>query len=78
MPEIKTRESLTDVLTTIIFLATAQHGAVNIGQAEYYGYVPNRPLRLHKGMPGKFEFYRYDRYRKFGNGGRGIHCVRFA
>jgi Lipoxygenase len=41
-------KDLADVLATIIFTATAQHSAVNFGQYEYAGWVPNMPFALYQ------------------------------
>ncbi|WP_404790775.1 lipoxygenase family protein [Altericista sp. CCNU0014] len=40
-------EDLTAILTTLIFTATAQHSAVNFGQYEYAGWVPNMPFAIY-------------------------------
>jgi arachidonate 15-lipoxygenase len=48
---ISTRELLVNTLTNIIFLASAQHSAINFSQYQYLGYVPNRPNVMFKGMP---------------------------
>jgi Lipoxygenase len=41
-------EDLAAILTNIIFTATAQHSAVNFGQYEYAGWVPNMPFALYQ------------------------------
>jgi hypothetical protein len=41
--ELSTRDELVDLLTTIIFTASAGHSATNNGQYEMYGYIPNAP-----------------------------------
>eukprot|EP00808_Paulinella_micropora_P025155 g26250.t1 len=43
--------SLTELLATLIFVASCGHSAVNFGQLDYYTFVPGRPLFLTKGMP---------------------------
>ncbi|GKB51635.1 lipoxygenase 1, chloroplastic [Tanacetum coccineum] len=44
-------EDLTAILTTIIWLASAQHAALNFGQYPYGGYIPNRPPRMRRLIP---------------------------
>ena len=46
--ELSSIEDLTEILTNIIFTATAQHSAVNFGQYEYAGWVPNMPFALYQ------------------------------
>jgi len=41
---ISTRQHLTEVLTSIIYLASAFHAVQNNAQFDYFGYVPNKPL----------------------------------
>jgi len=43
--------TLIDFLTSIIWTCSAQHSAVNFGQYDYYGFVPNRPFMLRLKMP---------------------------
>ncbi|MBD2354181.1 SRPBCC family protein [Tolypothrix sp. FACHB-123] len=49
--KIETQELLVNTLTNIIFLASAQHSAINFSQYQALGYVPNRPNVLYKGLP---------------------------
>lgn len=44
--EIKTLDDLKDLLTSLIFSATALHGAMNTMQYEVYGFVPNSPVAM--------------------------------
>jgi len=44
--KITTREQLADVLTTIIWTASAQHAAVNFIQYDMLSFVPNMPLAI--------------------------------
>lgn len=44
-------EGLVDLLTSIIFNATAQHGSMNFLQYEVYGFVPNSPVAMHSPPP---------------------------
>ncbi|KAL5976044.1 putative lipoxygenase 8, chloroplastic [Asimina triloba] len=50
-PTLTTPKDLTQVLTTIIWVASAHHAAVNFGQYDYGGYFPNRPSILRTNMP---------------------------
>ncbi|KAF0891332.1 hypothetical protein E2562_009494 [Oryza meyeriana var. granulata] len=42
-PPLSTPADLASILTTLIWLASAQHAALNFGQYPLGGYVPNRP-----------------------------------
>lgn len=50
-PKLETTDDLVSVLTTIIWLASAQHAALNFGQYPYGGYVPNRPPLMRRLIP---------------------------
>lgn len=50
-PKLATPKDLTSVLTTLIWLASAQHAALNFGQYPYGGYVPNRPPLMRRLIP---------------------------
>ncbi|XP_078181016.1 putative linoleate 9S-lipoxygenase 4 [Carex rostrata] len=50
-PKMQTVEELTKTCTTIIWVASALHAAVNFGQYPYAGYLPNRPTVTRKPMP---------------------------
>ncbi|KAH9602547.1 hypothetical protein KSS87_020897 [Heliosperma pusillum] len=50
-PELKTPEDLTKILTILIWLASAQHAALNFGQYPYGGYAPNRPVLMRRLIP---------------------------
>ncbi|XP_003383419.1 PREDICTED: arachidonate 5-lipoxygenase-like [Amphimedon queenslandica] len=50
---IDSKNSLIDTCTLIMFTGSAQHAAVNFGQFEIYGYVPNAPFALHEPPPTK-------------------------
>ncbi len=41
-------DDLIEIITTIIFLATTQHAAVNFGQYDYGAWVANRPFALYQ------------------------------
>ncbi|PSR96203.1 Linoleate 13S-lipoxygenase [Actinidia chinensis var. chinensis] len=50
-PTLATPDDLTSILTTLIWLASAQHAALNFGQYPYGGYVPNRPPLMRRFIP---------------------------
>ncbi|KAK9081615.1 hypothetical protein Syun_031398 [Stephania yunnanensis] len=50
-PELNDADSLVSVLTTLIWLASAQHAALNFGQYPYGGYIPNRPPLMRRLIP---------------------------
>lgn len=52
-PEMQTREELIKTCTTIIWVASALHAAINFGQYPYGGYIPNRPTVTRRLMPEK-------------------------
>lgn len=50
-PRLDGHESLVQVLTTIIWVASGHHAAVNFPQYPYAGYLPNRPTVARRNMP---------------------------
>ncbi|KDP26771.1 hypothetical protein JCGZ_17929 [Jatropha curcas] len=50
-PELNTKEDLSGILTTMIWIASGQHAAINFGQYPFGGYVPNRPTLMRKLIP---------------------------
>ncbi|XP_021282192.1 linoleate 9S-lipoxygenase 6-like [Herrania umbratica] len=52
-PKMQTREELIQSCTTIIWIASALHAAVNFGQFAYSGYSANRPTLSRRLMPEK-------------------------
>lgn len=50
-PRLDTAEDLVSILTTLIWLASAQHAALNFGQYPFGGYVPNRPPLMRRLLP---------------------------
>ncbi|XP_052194519.1 probable linoleate 9S-lipoxygenase 5 [Diospyros lotus] len=50
-PKMQTRKELIDSCTTIIWVASALHAAVNFGQYPYAGYLPNRPTISRRFIP---------------------------
>ncbi|OMO86803.1 Lipoxygenase [Corchorus capsularis] len=51
--ELTDRESLARALTTLIWITSGLHAAVNFGQYAYAGWPPNRPMLLRKFIPKK-------------------------
>ncbi|KAF5466362.1 hypothetical protein F2P56_016293 [Juglans regia] len=50
-PSLANADDLVSILTTLIWLASAQHAALNFGQYPYGGYVPNRPPLMRRLIP---------------------------
>ncbi|CAN6220783.1 unnamed protein product [Urochloa humidicola] len=50
-PALNCHDNLVQVLSTIIWVASAHHAAVNFGQYPYAGYFPNRPTTARRIMP---------------------------
>ncbi|CAL4926821.1 unnamed protein product [Urochloa decumbens] len=50
-PKMDTVQQLARTCTTIIWVASALHAAVNFGQYPYAGYLPNRPTVSRRPMP---------------------------
>lgn len=50
-PTLECADDLVSILTTVIWLASAQHAALNFGQYPYGGYVPNRPPLMRRLLP---------------------------
>ncbi|XP_026409632.1 probable linoleate 9S-lipoxygenase 5 [Papaver somniferum] len=50
-PKMQTLSELTQSCTTIIWISSALHAAVNFGQYPYAGYLPNRPTTSRRFMP---------------------------
>ncbi|KAK6802421.1 hypothetical protein RDI58_000201 [Solanum bulbocastanum] len=49
--EFKTLNDLIDIVTTIIWVTSGHHVAVNFGQYSYAGYFPNKPTIARSKMP---------------------------
>lgn len=52
-PPLATPSDLTYILTTLIWLCSAQHAALNFGQYPLGGYIPNRPPLMRRLIPSK-------------------------
>ncbi|KAI8528010.1 hypothetical protein RHMOL_Rhmol12G0118400 [Rhododendron molle] len=54
-PKLNTKEDLSGILTTMIWIASGQHAAINFGQYPFGGYVPNRPTIMRRLIPQEDE-----------------------
>lgn len=52
-PNLKTQTDLIQILTTMIWVSSGHHAAVNFGQYTYAGYFPNRPTIARTKMPNE-------------------------
>ncbi|XP_072977976.1 putative lipoxygenase 5 [Typha angustifolia] len=52
-PRLATPADLVSLLTTLIWLASAQHAALNFGQYPLGGYIPNRPPLMRRLVPAE-------------------------
>ncbi|KAK9829773.1 hypothetical protein WJX72_007819 [[Myrmecia] bisecta] len=52
-PQMRTVADLTRILTTIAWTASAHHAAVNFGQYDFSGFMPNRSPMTRKALPAK-------------------------
>ncbi|KAG9159927.1 hypothetical protein Leryth_005680 [Lithospermum erythrorhizon] len=52
-PVLKTQQDLIEIVSTIIFVASGHHAAVNFGQYDFAGYFPNRPTIARTKMPNE-------------------------
>lgn len=50
-PKLDTPEDITGILTTMIWIASGHHAAVNFGQYDYAAYFPSRPTIARAKMP---------------------------
>ncbi|KAJ0807652.1 putative linoleate 13S-lipoxygenase [Helianthus annuus] len=50
-PQLKTRQDLIKIITTIMWVCSGHHSAVNFGQYDFAGYFPNRPTIARTKMP---------------------------
>ncbi|XP_010932453.2 putative lipoxygenase 5 [Elaeis guineensis] len=52
-PRLGSPADLSSILTTLLWLASAQHAALNFGQYPLGGYVPNRPPLMRRLVPAE-------------------------
>ncbi|KAJ7980729.1 Lipoxygenase [Quillaja saponaria] len=50
-PSLKTPKDLIHIITTIVWVTSGHHAAVNFGQYAFAGYFPNRPTIARTNMP---------------------------
>jgi hypothetical protein len=60
---LDSRGALVQILTTIVWIASCHHAAVNFGQYEYAGFMPNHPTMTRRLIPspGTPEFWELQR-----------------
>ncbi|KAI5057411.1 hypothetical protein GOP47_0027426 [Adiantum capillus-veneris] len=63
-PQLKTPQDLKSILSTIIWITSGFHAAINFGQYDYAGYVPNRPCMTRRLIPEDGDFSSFD-YHEF-------------
>lgn len=52
-PRLSTPGDLASLLTTLVWLCSAQHAALNFGQYPLGGYIPNRPPLMRRLVPAE-------------------------
>ncbi|KAK7255639.1 hypothetical protein RIF29_29054 [Crotalaria pallida] len=52
-PKLQTRDELIEIASTLIWISSALHAAVNFGQYPYGGYILNRPTLSRRFIPEK-------------------------
>ncbi|KAI3822898.1 hypothetical protein L1987_10499 [Smallanthus sonchifolius] len=52
-PQLKTQEDMIKIITTIMWVSSGHHSAVNFGQYDFAGYFPNRPTIARTKMPNE-------------------------
>ncbi|KAE8820158.1 lipoxygenase [Hordeum vulgare] len=70
-PNMVTVQELAKTCTTIIWVASALHAAVNFGQYPYAGYLPNRPTVSRRPMPKEGD----EEYEQLKEGGEAADMV---
>lgn len=68
-PKLTSPDELASFLTTLIWLVSAQHAALNFGQYPLGGYIPNRPPLVRRLVPvegdPEFDHFRSEPHRFF-------------
>ncbi|KAJ1703441.1 hypothetical protein LUZ63_003220 [Rhynchospora breviuscula] len=64
-PKLETQGDLVHILTTIMWVCSGHHAAVNFGQYHFAGYFPNRPTIARSNMP--VEDTKLEYFKKFWN-----------
>ncbi|KAK1435190.1 hypothetical protein QVD17_00951 [Tagetes erecta] len=52
-PQLKTQDDLIGIVSTIMWVPSGHHSAVNFGQYDFAGYFPNRPTIARTKMPNE-------------------------
>ncbi|CAM8972881.1 unnamed protein product [Rhodiola kirilowii] len=55
-PIMKTPEDLIQIITTMVWVTSGHHAAVNFGQYDFAGYFPNRPTMARRNMPSEYGY----------------------
>jgi len=50
-PELNSKESLAEILTTVIWICTAMHAPINFGQYDYAAWMPQHPSITRRLIP---------------------------
>nr|GEW68504.1 linoleate 13S-lipoxygenase 2-1, chloroplastic-like [Tanacetum cinerariifolium] len=50
-PQLKTHEDLINIVSTMMWVTSGHHAAVNFGQYDFPGFFPNRPSTARTNMP---------------------------
>lgn len=58
-PLLSSKEELVEILTTIIWIASGHHAAINFGQFNYSGYMPTAPTMCSSEMPERGTYSGY-------------------
>ena len=59
------QDDLIQILTTIMWVTSGHHAAVNFGQYHYAGYFPNRPTIARTNMPVEDDDLNSESFKKF-------------